>query len=149
MENLFTPADRAAIERRLATLSPQSPRQWGKMDVGQMLAHCAVGLEIASGDRQKQQALLGKIFTPFIRSRILGEKPFARNAPTDPDFVMQGPKDIEAERQRVAALVAKFCQRGPEAASAQVHSFFGRLSGEEWGRLMYKHLDHHLRQFGA
>lgn len=150
MENLFTPADRAAIERRLAALRGDSARQWGKMDVGQMLAHCATALEMACGDRQKKQALLGKIVTPFIRGRLLGEAPFGRNAPTDPDLVMTGqPRDIETERQRLAGLVAKFCDRGPEAAGDQVHSFFGTLNGQEWGRLMYKHLDHHLRQFGV
>jgi hypothetical protein len=147
--NLFDSADRQALVRRLDGLQPASARQWGKMNSAQMLAHCAVALEVACGERPKKQVLLGRLLTPFIRSSVLGEKPFVRNSPTDPDFIIADERDFAAERQRLATLIDRFCQRGPDAASGQVHSFFGKLNGDEWGRLMYKHLDHHLRQFGA
>lgn len=149
MQNLFEPRDREALVRRLNSLDLASARLWGKMDVAQMLAHCAVALEVACGDRPKKQALLGRLVTPFIRSSILGEKPFGRNSPTDPDFVIADERDFNVERRRLSTLIERFCERGPDAAAAQVHSFFGRLNGDEWGRLMHKHLDHHLRQFGA
>jgi hypothetical protein len=58
-------------------------------------------------------------------------------------------RDFESERRRLTDIINRFCELGPENASKQTHSFFGRLSGEEWGFLMYKHLDHHFRQFGA
>jgi hypothetical protein len=148
MQNLFDSVDREAIVRRLTALRPGSPRQWGKMSPAQMLAHCAAALEVACGDRPKKQTLLGRIVTPFIRSSILGEKPFGRNSPTDPDFVIADERDFALERRRLGALIDRFCERGSSAAAGQVHSFFGRLSGDEWGRLMHKHLDHHLRQFG-
>lgn len=149
MQNIFDSVDREAIVRRLAGLQPDSLRQWGKMTPAQMLAHCAVALEVACGDRPKKQALLGRLVTPFIRSSILGEKPFGRNSPTDPDFVIADERDFAVERRRLTTLIDRFCERGPSAAAGQVHGFFGRLSGDEWGRLMHKHLDHHLRQFGA
>ena len=149
MESVFNADTQKSIERRLQVLRPDSPRQWGKMNSAQMLAHCAAALEVACGDRPKKQALLGRLVTPFIRSRLLGEKPFGRNAPTDPDFVIADERDFAAERTRVASLLTRFCAQGPSGAANQVHSFFGRLSGDEWGRLMYKHLDHHVRQFGA
>jgi hypothetical protein len=92
--------------------------------------------------------LIGKLLAPFFRSSMLGEKPFGRNAPTDPAFVVTDARDFAREKARLAGLVARFCDRGAAEAGKQTHSFLGRMSGEEWGVLMYKHLDHHLRQFG-
>ena len=149
MENLYEPSIRDAVVHRLSTLQSTSPRQWGKMDVAQMMAHCAVAFEVPVGDRLAKQALLGKIVTPLLRGRILGEKPLGRNSPTDPVFRIVDKRDFARERQRLSALMERFCSRGREASDGVVHSFFGRLSGEDWGRLMYKHMDHHLRQFGA
>ncbi len=150
MQNLFDPADHDALMRRLSDLQPSCARQWGKMTAPQMLAHCAVVLEVACGDRIKTQRLFGRLLAPFVRSSILGtEKPFTHNAPTDSDYKITDDRDFEKERERLAALVDRFCTRGPARADGLVHSFFGRLTADEWGRLMYKHLDHHLRQFGA
>ncbi len=148
MKSLFNPTDRESLSLRLATLEPDTTRQWGKMDPAQMLLHCAIGLEAVTGGRPMKQVFLGKLVTPFIRGRVLGEKPFRRNVPTAPAFVVSDRRDFEEERTRLATLVDRFIQRGAESAGKQTHPFFGRLSGEEWGRLMYKHLDHHLRQFG-
>jgi hypothetical protein len=119
------------------------------MNCGQALAHCAIALEVATGDRPRKQQLIGKIFAPFVRKSLLAEKPFGRNSPTDPTFVVTDDRDFESERRRLTDIITRFCELGPGNASKQVHSFFGRLSGEEWGLLMYKHLDHHFRQFGA
>lgn len=149
MRNLFDPADRRSVLDRLARLEPGAARQWGKMSASQMLAHCSAALEVATGDRPRKQALIGKLLSPFVRSSLLGEKPFSKNSPTDPAFVMTGDKDFEAERRRLTGLVNRFCEAGLEKAGAQTHSFLGRLTGEEWAVMMYKHIDHHLRQFGA
>lgn len=149
MLNMFDPSDRHAVLRRLSNLQPSSPRQWGKMTAPQMLAHCAVALEVPCGDRIKKQRLLGRVLAPFVRSTVLGDKPFTHNAPTDPDYRIADQRDFERERQRLAVLIDRFCAGGPASADGVVHSFFGRLTGEQWGRLMYKHLDHHLRQFGV
>lgn len=149
MESLFNPADREAIAHRLAALEPESLRRWGTMAPAQMLLHCAIGLESATGGRPMKQVFLGKLVTPFIRGTVLGTKPFRRNVPTDPVFVVSDTRDFEVERIRLATLIDRFVQRGAVSAGKEIHAFFGRLNGDEWGRLMYKHLDHHLRQFGA
>jgi hypothetical protein len=149
MKTLFEAADRESILRRLEALKPDTQRQWGKMNVAQMLAHCATALETGTGDRPMKQALIGKILMPFFRSSILGEKPFKRNSPTDPSFVISNERDFEAERNRLRGLIARFVERGSDAAGHQIHSFFGKMTGQEWGELMYKHIDHHLQQFGS
>lgn len=148
MSSLFVPADRESLALRLATLEPDSPRRWGKMDSAQMLLHCALTLEAATGVRPMQQSFLGRVLGPVIRPLALGKRPFGRNSPTNPAFVVTGPREFEAARIHLATLLDRFVQRGPDAAAKATHAFFGRLSGDEWGRLMHKHLDHHLRQFG-
>jgi hypothetical protein len=148
MHTLFDPGDRQSVLGRLEGLQPGAERQWGKMSVGQMLAHCSIAMEVATGETPRKQAFIGKIFAPFVRSSLLGEKPFSRNSPTDPTFIVTDEKDFGAEKQRLTRLVNTFCESGPEKAS-YTHSFLGRLRGEEWGVMMYKHIDHHLRQFGA
>lgn len=149
MESLFEPANRDAILARLAALQPECARQWGKMDPAQMLCHCAIALETGTGDRPMKQKLIGKILMPFFRSSILGEKPFNKNSPTDPTFVVSAPRDFNAERARLTGLIHRFAERGEPAAGKETHAFFGKMTGQEWGELMYKHIDHHLRQFGG
>ena len=149
MKTLFNPADREALCLRLAALEPDAPRLWGSMNAAQMLAHCAIALEVAAGDRPLPQAFLGKLIGPLVGRLILGQRPFSHNAPTAPGFVVREARDFEAERIRVATLMDRVVQHGPESAGRQTHPFFGRLSGDQWGRLAHKHLDHHLRQFGV
>ena len=148
MKTLFDSADREPLLRRLETLQPDSPRQWGRMDPAQMLCHCAIALETGTGERPMKQKFIGKLLMPFFRTSILGEKPFKRNSPTDPSFVVSDPHDFNAERARLTALIKRFVDRGPSAAGKETHAFFGKMTGEEWGELMYKHIDHHLQQFG-
>jgi len=149
MESLFVPADREALSLRLAALEADSPRRWGKMDPAQMLHHCACGLEAATGDRPMKQRFLGRLLAPLIKSLALGKRPFGRNSPTDPSFIVKGSRNFDLERTRFATILDRFVQRGPEGAAKATHAFFGKLSGEAWGRLMWKHLDHHMRQFGV
>ncbi|HTS01884.1 MAG TPA: DUF1569 domain-containing protein [Thermoanaerobaculia bacterium] len=150
MKNFFESSDRRELLDRLDRLRPDAARQWGKMEPAQMLAHCAAALEVAAGDVPKRQAFIGKVLAPFVKKKIVGgPEPLSKNAPTDPTFVVNGPRDFEKERTRLVGIGMRFGEAGADAADGRMHSFFGRLSGDEWGVLMYKHLDHHLRQFGA
>ena len=149
MQSLFNPTDRESLSLRLATLEPGASRRWGKMDPAQMLRHCAVSLGDALGERSVKQVFLGKLVTPFIRRAVFGDQPFRRNSPTDPAYLVSDPPDFEAERIRLATRIDQVVQRGPAKVEGVVHPFFGRLRGAEWGTLIYKHLDHHLRQFGV
>ncbi len=149
MKTLFDPNDRNSIRQRLEALQSGRAPLWGKMNVAQMVTHCARALETGSGDRPMKQAFLGRIITPLIRKSVLGAKPFSRNSPTDPTFVVADERDLAVERQKLLNLIDRFAASGPSAAATQTHAFFGKLSGGEWGELMYKHIDHHLQQFGV
>lgn len=149
MNTLFDPADRRNVLDRLGKLQAGATRQWGKMDAAQMCAHCATAMEMATGDAPREQKLIGKILGPFFKKKLLGPEPFSKNSPTDPAFIVSDPRDFAKEKARLLAVVNRFCDAGPAGADGKVHSFLGRLKSDEWGVMMHKHLDHHLRQFGA
>ncbi|HEY7789856.1 MAG TPA: DUF1569 domain-containing protein [Vicinamibacterales bacterium] len=149
MQTLYDSQAKADILRRLSNLQPSSPRQWGKMTVAQMLAHCAAAVEVPCGDRLEQQVFIGRMFGRLALIPVLGAKPMTRNAPTSAALRVEDQRDFAKERERLTELVERFCARGSAAAEGVAHSFFGRLTGQQWGCLVYKHLDHHLRQFGA
>jgi hypothetical protein len=147
MKNLYEPRAAAEVKERIARLTPESQRAWGSMGVAQMLAHCSASMETAVGDSRPPRLLAGRIIAPFVRRMMLGEKPVGRNAPTAPGLRVPNERDFAAERDRLTALVDRFASGGPAACTTHPHTFFGALRPEEWARWMYKHLDHHLRQF--
>jgi Protein of unknown function (DUF1569) len=148
--NLFQAERVAEIKKRLGELRPDSARQWGKMSPAQMLAHCSAGLEMAAGTIRPQRALIGRIIGPAVkRVAIRDEEPMRRNSPTAKELIMTGDVDFAAEQKRLSGLIDGFAEAGPSGCTDHPHAFFGPLTPEEWSILMYKHLDHHLRQFGA
>jgi len=149
MENLFNTTDRDAMLTRLDALAPGSTRRWGTMALPQMLAHCTVGFQYPLGEKTARPSVVGRLLGPVIKGRLLGKKPLGRNGPTGPDFIITDPRDFDVERQRLHDYILRFCAEGRGGVNNRPHAFFGPLTGDEWGRLMFKHLDHHLRQFGG
>jgi uncharacterized protein DUF1569 len=150
MKNLFEAARVEEVKERIARLRPESERQWGKMNAAQAVAHCSAGLELALGDRIPPRLLLGRIIGRMVKPKVLGnDEPMRQNAPTVKGLVVQDKRDLGTERERLCGLIDRFAAAGPEGCTTHPHSFFGRLTPEEWATLMYKHLDHHLRQFGV
>ena len=150
MTNLFQAATAGQIKLRVQHLSPDSPRLWGRMSPAQMLAHCSASLQMAAGEIRPRRALIGRIIGPAIKRVIVrDDEPFRRNSPTAKELVMTGEWNFEAERDRLSGLIDRFVAAGPTRCTTHPHAFFGPLTPDEWAILMYKHLDHHLRQFGA
>jgi Protein of unknown function (DUF1569) len=150
VKNLFDAESARALRARLAALPGNAAPQWGRMTPAQAVAHCALGLEMAVGDRVPPRMLIGRLIGGFIKPKALGDDaPMRRNSPTVPAMVMTDDHDLNAERVRLDALIARFAAGGPAVCTTKPHSFFGPMTPDEWAILMYKHLDHHLRQFGA
>ena len=150
MPHLFDPTVAAELKARIRRLEPASPRQWGKMDAAQALAHCAIALEAALGDLHPKRAFIGRLLGRVVKRLALGnEQPFRRNSPTAPEYVVADAHDLAREQERLCGLVDRFAAGGPSACTRHPHTFFGPLSPQEWAVLMHKHLDHHLRQFGV
>jgi hypothetical protein len=150
METLFETSRVEEVKQRLEHLQPDSQRVWGKMSPAQMLAHCAAGMEMAMGQIRPPRALVGRIIGPAIKRVALRDRePMRRNSPTSRELVMNGDRDFAREQGRLDELIDRFSAAGPAACTSHPHAFFGPLTPDEWAILMYKHLDHHLRQFGV
>ncbi len=153
MKNLFDTTALNEILQRIDNIRAGSQRQWGKMDVAQMLAHCVATMEMATGLKTPPRTFLGRILGPLFKSTYIGEKPFSHNSPTDKSFIVTDARDFACrttgEKDRLLQLVKQFGEGGEAKCTRHPHAFFGKLTPHEWGNAMYKHLDHHLRQFGG
>jgi Protein of unknown function (DUF1569) len=150
MKNLFEAATAKEVRDRIGRLGPNSVRQWGKMTAPQAMAHCSTTMEWAVGDILPPRMFIGRILGPLAKSRaIKDETPMPRNSPTTKSLVVTDERDLGKETQRLCALIDRFASGGPQRCTKHPHTFFGPLTPEEWAMLMYKHLDHHLRQFGV
>ena len=150
MKNLFQPTTVDEIKSRLAKLTPQSERQWGKMVPAQAVAHCCGGLEWAVSDTHPPRIFIGRIIGGFVKPMMLkDDAPMRPNSPTAKSLIVNDDRDLSAERERLRNLIDRFVAGGHAGCTTHPHSFFGRMTPDEWAVLMYKHLDHHLRQFNA
>ena len=146
VKNLFEPAVKQDIINRINKLTPDSKALWGKMNVGQMLAHCQMPIGVADGTHKLKRTLFGRLVGPMVKSMLYNDKPFKRSLPTDKSFLMTDPKDFEIEKQKLLAMVSNFTEAG---IVNETHTFFGKLTKEQWSKGTWKHIDHHLKQFGV
>ena len=149
MKNLFEDSAAIEIQTRIERLRPDAARQWGAMSAAQMLAHCSAWMEWAAGVKTPPRSWLGRIVGGMAKRSILGDGSMRRNMPTEKSLIMQGEKDFATEQRRLVDWVERFSAGGPEGCTKEPHCFFGPMTPVEWARVGYKHLDHHLRQFGV
>lgn len=148
-KSLFSAADREELLARVARLEPKSRSQWGKMDVAQMCAHCQVGLKVALGELKLRRSLLGILFGGLAKKTLFSPKPWKPGLPTAPEFRIADSRDFVREHRALVELVKRFGAGGAAKLTTKPHPFFGPLSSAEWDLLQWRHIDHHLRQFGV
>ena len=148
MKNLFEAPAVEEVKERMTQLRPDSERLWGKMNPAQALAHCSAAMGMAMGKTCPPRMLIGRIIGRMVKPMAFGNE-MRRNSPTVKDLVVQDERDLGTERERLCGLIDRFAAAGPEGCTTHPHPFFGRLTPEEWTTWMYKHVDHHLRQFGV
>ncbi|RQO64975.1 hypothetical protein DBR40_24165 [Pedobacter sp. KBW01] len=150
MKNIFQPAVTSEIIERINTLSPTTPQLWGKMNVVQMLAHCNVTYEMIYDDIHPKPGLFMKfILKNLVKSKVVSEKSYPKNNPTAPQFIIKDERDFEKEKARLIAYLNKTQELGENHFDGKESHSFGKLNKTEWNNMFYKHLDHHLSQFGA
>lgn len=150
MKTLFQQEAYNEIIQRVEKLTPSSQRQWGKMDVAQMLAHCHVGIDMATGVLKPPRSFISYLLGRMFKKKFFDNaKPFPKNTPTDKVLLIKDAKNFEQEKQKLLIALKKFHEGGASHATTHPHSFFGKLTPEEWGFGQYTHISHHLRQFGV
>ena len=149
MKNIFNPLYAEEILIRIDKLDPHSHAQWGKMDVAQMLAHCSSFQDIAIGISFPPRGLLGILIGKFVKSIFYNDKQLAHNMSTIPTILITVEKEFETEKEKLKQKIITFQKNGPEKCTTHPHPFFGKLTPDQWGKGIYKHLHHHLKQFGV
>lgn len=148
MRNIFLESDFEDIVSRIKLLSPTSTPQWGTMNVAQMLAHANLLFAQALGVSPPEHKV-NSLMRPLLKRLILSPKPFKHGLPTGKDFVMTAQeKDFDRERASILANLEEIRRRGQNTEYLP-HAAIGKLKPQEWGWIMWKHTDHHLRQFGV
>ncbi len=150
MKNLLNISDCEALIARLENLTPDSQRRWGTMHPGQVMAHMTDPLRVAIGDRVAQP--MNSIFSnPIVSALVVWWMPWPKGAPTADEFI-QGkggtlPTEFLRDKQALLLAIHRFGHQ-PASEAFQPSPVFGNISRRAWGRLMWRHIDHHLRQFG-
>jgi hypothetical protein len=148
MKSVFDASVRQELIDRINSLTVNSKPQWGKMNICQMLRHCVLAEEMYLGKTVHKRSLLGRIFGRIgLRNILKDERPLQRNAPTSSDFKVKEPSgDVEREKKKWIALIEEYATFSNDDFE---HWFFGKMTKEQVGLFVYKHTDHHLRQFNA
>lgn len=150
MKNIFDPDVVDEVTHRIRSLEADAQPLWGTMDVARMLAHLCVPYEIAYEDTHpKPGALKRFLLRTFVKSGVVGEKPYRRSLPTAPAFRIADEREFETERERLLGYIQRTAELGESHFHGRDYPSFGSLTKREWSNLFYKHLDHHLTQFGV
>ncbi len=150
MKNIFTEEVIKSTLQRIEKLSDKTQPKWGKMDVAQMLAHCNVTHEMAfENTHPKPNALVKLILKTFVKNGVVSEKPYKKSIQTAPQFLVKDEKDFEQEKARLINFIQKTKELGEDYFEGKVSHSFGPLTSVEWNNMFYKHLEHHLTQFGV
>lgn len=146
---LFNDTDRQALAERIRRLTPDAERRWGTMTPGRMICHVADQIRVALGEIPSSSSASGPLTWPGLKQFAIYVLPWPKGKiQTAPSMLTTKPDDFEADREAVLRLMERFAERGPEAPLTP-HPLFGKLSGKNWGALAARHIDYHLRQFGA
>lgn len=150
MKNIFTKSVTEEIIRRVNNLSSETKANWGKMSVAQMLAHCSVTYEMIYTDKHpKPNGLVKLMLKLFVKNTVVSEKEYKKNGKTAPQFVISNKREFELEKQRLIGFILKTQELGADYFDGKESHSFGKLTEKEWNNTFYKHLDHHLTQFGV
>ncbi|HEX6975745.1 MAG TPA: DUF1569 domain-containing protein [Vicinamibacterales bacterium] len=147
MKSVWNAHDQRHLHDRIARLTPTTRPRWGKMNISQMVMHLCEALRMASGELVIPSKNVPLRHTP-IKQLVIYWAPFPRGAPTAKELVARAPGDWSADIRELQSRLDDYVRRGPEHATAQ-HPAFGTLTPKAWGVLVYRHMDHHLKQFGV
>lgn len=147
MKSLFDENAKKEIEGRIHQLTSSSTPVWGKMNVSQMFHHCQFPLKVAL--QKEHPSLKPNLFAKlFFKKALYNDKPWKKNLPTHPKLKVVEQKEFDDEKKALLSLVVEFWDQR-DKKEWNPHPMFGKFTPEQWGKMQYKHLDHHLQQFNV
>lgn len=148
--NIFTEEVSSKVIERIEKLNPETAALWGKMNVAQMLAHCNVTYEMIYTDKHpKAKGFKKLILKMLVKPIVVTTKTYKQNSPTAPAFKIVDAKEFAAEKNRLVDHIKQTQALGENHFEGKESNSFGILNKNEWNNMLYKHLDHHLNQFGV
>lgn len=152
MKNILNKKDNDLVVARINSLSEKNDALWGKMNVNEMICHCADQIRMALG--KIEIAFQGNFFmTKVLKNLILLGIPAPKGKVKtykELDPLIGGTKPVGFDSDRKILIDKIKCFDKDYTPDAKIlHPSFGPFSKSQWGRLIYVHLDHHLRQFGV
>lgn len=147
MKSIFDIETRMEILNRIDSLNQENKAAWGQMTVGQMVKHCALCEEYYHGNLVVSKSFLGRLIGRVVINKMLkdDQSMLQKNTPTAPQFRVQNDiANLELEKEQWKSLIGQYAFFEKEYFT---HWFFGKMSKEQLGQFIYKHCDHHLRQF--
>jgi hypothetical protein len=138
MPSIYSKSDNDAMIARIQKLQPNTEALWGQMNAVQMMKHANEAIIVAFGENTITVNLMMRILGRLIKNKVFNAK----------EFIFEGDYDFESTRQELIQNYSRFAA-GPQSITLRKHPFWGNLSSEDWDKLMWKHVDHHLRQFGV
>lgn len=151
MNSIFTTEGHQEIINRVSNLNENTQANWGKMNVAQMLKHCQLPLDVATQKKEmeaKAGFLKRFVFKSFIKPHMYNDKPWKPNLKTPKEFVITNTNTFTSEKENLTTLVNEFANK-KDNTNWPTHPLFGDFTTEQRGKMQYKHLDHHLKQFGV
>jgi len=145
MINLFDTNDYNHFVNRINQLQADSKPQWGKMNAAQMLKHCMEVQDACNGKPLQNVSFIIKLFKSFVKKSVLSDKPYPKNSPTAPQYLVTNTIDFNEAKAAFLSSLERFVAN---TGSAE-HTLFGTLSKEERNKAVAKHNLHHLEQFGV
>lgn len=89
------------------------------------------------------------ILKTFVKKRVTNEVPYEKNIKTGPDFIIKDERNFEIEKGNLISFIERVQNEGPNSFEGKISFSFGVMTQEEWNNMFYKHLNHHLTQFGV
>ncbi len=149
MKSLFDSNTHQEVLHRIEQLDQAKTPIWGQMNMMQMLRHSQKPLQVANGSLalKKPNLFMGFVLK-FFKKSLYDDTPWRQNLPTAKEFVIRDTEDFETERTRLVADLHEFAKKSTNLHWPE-HPIFGKFTTDQWGKMQYKHIDHHLRQFGV
>jgi len=150
LRNIFDPATTELCLTRINQLTANTIPEWGKMNAPQMLAHLNVAYDLTYGVFDPKLNGITKLMLKlFVKSTVVGPKPYKRNNRTAPFFLIEDERDFDKEKAKLIVNIKKTEEIGASGFEGRDYVSFGKLKASEWSNLFYKHMDHHFTQFGV
>lgn len=150
MKSLFETEAYQEIQNRIESLDENKKALWGKMNVGQMTKHCQMPFKVIDGEIMPtfKIGFLKKMIFSMMKSIMYNDKLWKEGVPTSKEFIIDYDVNLTEEKANLLKAVSTFHERKNQE-HWEPHPVFGSFKKEQWGKMQYKHLDHHLRQFGV